>query len=52
MRAHDTGSLRIAVLHSFYGSGSPSGENQAVTDQLTALRRAGHSAHLGARHTD
>ncbi|MFJ7337128.1 glycosyltransferase family 4 protein [Streptomyces sp. NPDC101110] len=49
---HGSSSLRVAVVHSFYGSATPSGENQAVTDQLTALARAGHEAHLVAAHTD
>jgi len=44
--------MRIAVVHSFYGSGSPSGENQAVADQAEALRWAGHRTHLLAVHTD
>jgi glycosyltransferase involved in cell wall biosynthesis len=42
----------IAFVHSFYGSGSPSGENCAVLAQLEALRRAGHETHLVAAHTD
>ncbi|WP_367322974.1 glycosyltransferase family 4 protein [Streptomyces sp. HUAS ZL42] len=44
--------LRIAVVHSFYASAVPSGENQAVMDQIAALRRAGHEAHVLAAHTD
>jgi glycosyltransferase involved in cell wall biosynthesis len=44
--------LRVAVVHSFYGSGSPSGENQAVAAQMEALSRAGHRAHLLAARTD
>lgn len=47
-----TAGLRIAVVHSFYGSGSPSGENQAVIAQLAALERAGHPTSLVARRTD
>ncbi|MBA4860961.1 glycosyltransferase family 4 protein [Streptomyces sp. PSKA54] len=44
--------MRVAVVHSFYSSDIPSGENQAVTDQLDALHRAGHRMHLVAVHTD
>lgn len=44
--------MNIAVVHSFYASATPSGENQAVTAQLAALRRAGHRVHLVARRTD
>ncbi|MEU9173152.1 glycosyltransferase family 4 protein [Streptomyces sp. NPDC048420] len=43
---------KIAIVHSFYGSGSPSGENRAVLAQVEALRRAGHKTHLLAVHTD
>jgi glycosyltransferase involved in cell wall biosynthesis len=44
--------LRVAVVHSFYRSHSPSGENQAVLAQTDALARAGHRTHLLAAHTD
>lgn len=43
---------RIAFVHSFYGSGNPSGENRAAMVQLEALRSAGHEVHLVAAHTD
>ncbi|MFE5757271.1 glycosyltransferase family 4 protein [Streptomyces massasporeus] len=49
---HGSSSLRVAVVHSFYSSAAPSGENQAVADQLAALARAGHEAHLVAARTD
>ncbi|MER5178803.1 glycosyltransferase family 4 protein [Streptomyces sp. NPDC002896] len=44
--------MRIAVVHSFYSSGQPSGENEAVRDQVRALRGAGHEVELLAAHTD
>ncbi|NBM16473.1 glycosyltransferase family 4 protein [Streptomyces sp. GC420] len=44
--------LRIAIVHSFYSSATPSGENQAVADQMAALDRAGLKPHLVAAHTD
>lgn len=44
--------MRIALLHSFYGSAQPSGENAVVRDQLAALQSAGHDVRLVARHTD
>lgn len=44
--------MRIAVVHSFYASAQPSGENQAVCDQVRALRAAGHEVELFATHTD
>ncbi|WP_246143599.1 glycosyltransferase family 4 protein [Actinacidiphila oryziradicis] len=52
MREARVGGLRVAVVHSFYGSGSPSGENQAVEAQMQALGRAGHSPRLVAARTD
>lgn len=44
--------LRIAVVHSFYSSKRPSGENVVVGLQVEALRRAGHTVEVFARHTD
>jgi glycosyltransferase involved in cell wall biosynthesis len=44
--------MKIAVVHSFYASGQPSGENEAVRDQVRALRAAGHGVELFAAHTD
>ncbi|MGY1769900.1 glycosyltransferase family 4 protein [Blastococcus sp. SYSU D00813] len=44
--------MRIAVVHSFYTSRQPSGENAVVPAQVAALRAAGHDVELFARHTD
>lgn len=44
--------IRIAVVHSFYGSAQPSGENRAVESEVRALRRAGHAVALAAARTD
>ncbi|WP_328858759.1 glycosyltransferase family 4 protein [Williamsia herbipolensis] len=44
--------MRIAIVHSFYASAVPSGENAAVELQVAALRRAGHEVHLLSRNTD
>ncbi|MEV5606833.1 glycosyltransferase family 4 protein [Streptomyces sp. NPDC052225] len=44
--------MRIALVHSFYGSSVPGGENEAVLDQAAALGRAGHDVHLVAARTD
>lgn len=44
--------MRIAVVHSFYSSRVPSGENQVVLAQVEALRAEGHEVALIARHTD
>jgi glycosyltransferase involved in cell wall biosynthesis len=47
-----TSGLRVAVVHSFYSSETPSGETQAVTEQVATLRGAGHSPVLLAEYTD
>jgi glycosyltransferase involved in cell wall biosynthesis len=44
--------MRIAVVHSFYSSAQPSGENRVVVDQVAALRAAGHDVLLLGRYTD
>ncbi|WP_433450410.1 glycosyltransferase family 4 protein [Streptomyces sp. CA-142005] len=43
---------RVALVHSFYSSGQPSGENVAVLDQAEALRSAGHEVTVVSAHTD
>lgn len=44
--------LRVAVVHSYYSSRVPSGENVVVDLQVGALRRAGHDVRVVARRTD
>lgn len=44
--------VRIALVHSFYSSRWPSGENVVVESQAQALRDAGHEVLLLGRHTD
>lgn len=44
--------MRIALVHSFYGGGVPSGENEAVYIQAEALERAGHTVEIVAARTD
>jgi len=44
--------MRIAVVHSFYRSAQPSGENRVVEDQVEALREEGHDVLLIRRDTD
>lgn len=44
--------MRIALVHSFYSSRAPSGENQVVLAQADALRSVGHSVAVIARRTD
>ena len=44
--------LRIALVHSFYRSDVPSGENLVVLRQAAALRSAGHEVLVVARYSD
>ena len=46
------GPLKIAVVHSFYGSSSPSGENQVVESQVRSLEAAGHEVRVIGRRTE
>jgi glycosyltransferase involved in cell wall biosynthesis len=43
---------RISVVHSFYRSDQPSGENELVLSEVEALRRAGYDVRLSRRDTD
>ncbi len=52
MTRGSTAALRIAVVHSFYSSRQPSGENVVVDLQVEALKRAGHEVLLVDRSTD
>lgn len=45
-------SRRIALIHSFYSSEIPSGENRVVESEATALARAGHEVIVIAARTD
>ena len=44
--------MKIAVVHSYYSSRMPSGENTVVDEQVRTLRDAGHEVRLIARRTD
>jgi glycosyltransferase involved in cell wall biosynthesis len=44
--------MRIAVVHSYYSSRQPSGENVVVDAQVAALRQAGHEVLVVGQHTD
>ena len=48
----DVRSMRIAVVHSFYRSDSPSGENAMVEAQVAALGRRGHEVRLFSASSD
>lgn len=44
--------MRIAVVHSFYSTAAPSGENTVVQMQVEELRKAGHDVQLFDVRTD
>lgn len=44
--------MKIAIVHSFYASLIPSGENNVVLAQIDALRKIGHEVRLIAKYTD
>jgi glycosyltransferase involved in cell wall biosynthesis len=44
--------VRIALVHSYYSSRVPSGENNVVDAQAVALREAGHEVLVVAQSTD
>jgi glycosyltransferase involved in cell wall biosynthesis len=44
--------MRIALVHSYYSSRQPSGENVVVDAQAAALADAGHEVRVVARRTD
>ena len=44
--------MRIALVHSYYSSRQPSGENVVVDTQAAALSEAGHEVRVVARRTD
>lgn len=44
--------MKVALVHSFYRSALPSGENQALLDLREALTEAGHEVRLICRHSD
>lgn len=44
--------MRVALVHSFYVSSSPSGENDVVLAQADALRAAGHEVAIIGRSSD
>lgn len=44
--------MRILLVHNYYGSAAPSGENQVVDAEIALLRSAGHEVALFERHSD
>lgn len=44
--------MRISIVHSFYRADSPSGENEVVSSQASALRNAGHEVDLVSTYSD
>lgn len=44
--------MRVALVHSYYSSAQPSGENVVVDLQAAALTHAGHEVHVVSASTD
>jgi glycosyltransferase involved in cell wall biosynthesis len=44
--------MRIAMVHSFYSSDQPSGENSSTVAEIAALEKAGHDVELFGTSTD
>lgn len=44
--------IRVLMVHNFYGSSAPSGENQVVKAEMDLLQARGHQVELFARHSD
>lgn len=44
--------MKILIVHNYYRSDSPSGENQVVANELAMLESRGHQVALFARHSD
>lgn len=44
--------MRILLLHNFYGSSAPSGENQAFEAECALLEQHGHEVERLTRHSD
>jgi len=44
--------MRILLLHNYYGSSAPSGENTAFDEECELLRNAGHEVHAFVKHSD
>ena len=44
--------FRIAVIHNFYKAAQPSGENEAVIQQVKSLKAAGHEVELVSTNSD
>ena len=48
----EIGTMKVAVIHSFYRAGLPSGENAAVVQQVETLRESGCEVLLIAKSSD
>ncbi len=44
--------MRILLVHNYYGSAGPSGENQVFEAEQELLQEHGHDLHLFVRHSD
>ena len=44
--------MRVLLVHNYYGSEAPSGENVAYLAERDLLRKNGHEVHEFTRHSD
>lgn len=44
--------MRVLIVHNFYGSSAPSGENQVMISEKTLLEKHGHDVQTFTRHSD
>ena len=44
--------IKVLLVHNFYGSEAPSGENQVVVHDINLLRADGHEVVLFSRSSD
>ena len=51
-RAIGGGSVRVLLVHNYYGSSAPSGENQVFEAERAMLQRHGVTVDVFTRHSD
>ena len=44
--------MRILLVHNYYGSSAPSGENKVFEAEKAMLERHGHEVEVYTRHSD
>lgn len=44
--------MKVLIIHNYYGSTAPSGENKVVDAEIGMLKQRGHQVELFSRHSD